>query len=334
MAPRSRAGLRSCARMRPALKAPSLAPLYADVSLASLHQLAQDTLARFALEAAPAGSLLRVPGTLASLGVARGRTHFGAELADDGVRVGLILPARLVESLRLQVGEQVRVVGRLNAHFSQRGEASLRLAVSGVERDGAVATESLASGTVSLGQLKALFARHPFPVLNGRTRLAVVHAAGSQAQVPSDFLAEIAPLGAVVHVARVAVSLSDAGAIAQAIAGVEADILALIRGGGPDSDFLVFDDRRVVEAFAAFPGYRVTGLGHSGNTTALDLIADHAARKPVPLWPLRYARKCAGSVSDALPDQVGKPGCSAGWRDCGAGSVRQRTCLSGDAAPL
>lgn len=265
--------------MRPALKAPSLAPLYADVSLASLHQLAQDTLARFALEAAPAGSLLRVPGTLASLGVARGRTHFGAELVDGGVRVGLILPARLVESLRLQVGEQVRVVGRLNAHVSLRGEASLRLAVSGVDR-GAVAAEPLAGGTVSLGQLKALFARHPFPVLNGRTRLAVVHAAGSQAQVPADFLAEIAPFGAAVNVARVAVSLSDAGAIAQAIAGVEADILALIRGGGPDSDFLVFDDRRVVEAFAAFAGYRVSGLGHSGNTTALDLIADHAARTP------------------------------------------------------
>lgn len=266
--------------MRPAVSAPSLSPLYADVSVASLHRLAQDTLARFALEGAPAGSLLRVPGTLASLGVLRGRTYFGAELADDGVRIALMLPARLVESLQLQVSEQVRVVGRLDAHVSLRGEASLRLAVSGVERDGRLAAEPVANGSVSLGQLKALFARHPFPVLNGRTRLAVVHAAGSQAQVPADFLAEIAPLASTVDVARVPVPLSDAGAIALAIAGVRADILAIIRGGGPDSDFLVFDDRRVVEAFAAFAGYRVTGLGHSGNTTALDLIADHAARTP------------------------------------------------------
>jgi hypothetical protein len=96
--------------------------------------------------------------------------------------------------------------------------------------------------------------------------------------VPEDFLGELAGLGARRHLERRPADLNDPAAIAATMTRVRADILAVIRGGGPNADFVVFDEARVVKAFAAFAGYRVTGFGHSGNTTALDLIADHAAR--------------------------------------------------------
>src|SRR3974390_862385 len=56
--------------------------------------------------------------------------------------------------------------------------------------------------------------------------------------------------------------------------------LAIVRGGGDPEWFAAFNDVRVVEALAAHRGYRVLGLGHTGDKTVADLIVEHAAAVP------------------------------------------------------
>ncbi len=72
----------------------------------------------------------------------------------------------------------------------------------------------------------------------------------------------------------------DPVAIATAIRDAAADVVVIIRGGGSSQDFEVFDDVRVIVALAEQRAHRVVGLGHSGNTSLLELVADVTANTP------------------------------------------------------
>jgi hypothetical protein len=61
---------------------------------------------------------------------------------------------------------------------------------------------------------------------------------------------------------------------------VREDVLVLIRGGGDDAEFAVFDAAPVIEALGACRAYRILGLGHSRNRTLADCVADWAASVP------------------------------------------------------
>ncbi len=63
-------------------------------------------------------------------------------------------------------------------------------------------------------------------------------------------------------------------------AGLEADCVVLIRGGGSRTDLAVFDSRRVAEAVARCPLPVVTGLGHQTDRSIADLAAHTAVKTP------------------------------------------------------
>ena len=65
-----------------------------------------------------------------------------------------------------------------------------------------------------------------------------------------------------------------------AIRTANANIIALIRGGGSDEQFSTFENPDLLRAWSEKRTYRVAGIGHSGNSTALDLLSDLAATTP------------------------------------------------------
>ena len=75
-------------------------------------------------------------------------------------------------------------------------------------------------------------------------------------------------------------SKTQVAELSAAIREAAADVVAIIRGGGSSQDFEVFDDARVIVALAEQRAHRVVGLGHTGNTSLLELVADVTANTP------------------------------------------------------
>jgi len=62
--------------------------------------------------------------------------------------------------------------------------------------------------------------------------------------------------------------------------GKEYDALVIIRGGGAQTDFLIFDNYELNRAIAKFPIPVITGIGHQKNETIADLMAHTSTKTP------------------------------------------------------
>ena len=58
------------------------------------------------------------------------------------------------------------------------------------------------------------------------------------------------------------------------------DALVIIRGGGAQTDFLIFDNYELNRAIAKFPIPVITGIGHQKNETFADLMAHTSTKTP------------------------------------------------------
>jgi exodeoxyribonuclease VII large subunit len=62
--------------------------------------------------------------------------------------------------------------------------------------------------------------------------------------------------------------------------GKSYDVLVITRGGGAQTDFLIFDDYQIGRAVAKFPIPVITGIGHHRNETIADLMAHTQTKTP------------------------------------------------------
>ncbi|WP_158639617.1 exodeoxyribonuclease VII large subunit [Arachidicoccus ginsenosidivorans] len=62
--------------------------------------------------------------------------------------------------------------------------------------------------------------------------------------------------------------------------GKQYDAVLLLRGGGAQTDFILFDQYQVARAIAKFPVPIITGIGHQKNETLADLMAHTATKTP------------------------------------------------------
>lgn len=122
-------------------------------------------------------------------------------------------------------------------------------------------------------------ARNMFPVKRAVT-IDVIHSSASAAQVDEDFYRGLGDWASRCTLRSLPVRVTSANDVAEAVYSSDADILVIIRGGGPVTDFAVFSDQLVLKALAEKKSYRVMGIGHSGNTTLVDLISDFSATVP------------------------------------------------------
>jgi exonuclease VII large subunit len=229
-------------------------------------------------------------------------TIFGIPLADAKETVLLDLPRELLTA-EITPGDEITARGILTTKIGRytANRLEFRLSVSAIARSNSVDEAPMEK------EAKAFFTRlqqwgpqrRPWPT-GAVLRIAIIHSASSTTRVVEDFLDEIRPLGPRVRIAKIPVDIRDPRAIANAISGASCDILAVIRGGGEQMEFLAFDDEEVIASMVAHPAYRVLGLGHSDNTTLLDWVVDYAATTPTAAAShLRKRLEVSTGVADA-----------------------------------
>jgi exodeoxyribonuclease VII large subunit len=64
------------------------------------------------------------------------------------------------------------------------------------------------------------------------------------------------------------------------LSNIPYDVVVITRGGGAQTDFLIFDNYLVGQAIAKFPIPVITGIGHQKNTTIADLMAHTPTKTP------------------------------------------------------
>lgn len=224
--------------------------------------------------------LVRVTGQMTNPGAARGNWHYGVRImGDTGAQVKADLPASLVTKIGAAAGSPVRITGTLRLDAGNYG-LEARLIAGNLELVGDAKTVVPEAGRASIDLLKALPTnRYSFPPIKDLS-ISLIQSSSANALVAGDCQSELDRLGDAVRVEQIRVNVLDPVAVARAIDQASGRIVMLIRGGGDAADFEVFDHPRVLQALATKQAYRVVGLGHTGNATILDFVADFSANTP------------------------------------------------------
>lgn len=74
--------------------------------------------------------------------------------------------------------------------------------------------------------------------------------------------------------------------------GIAYDVVVIIRGGGAQTDFLIFDQYPLAKIVAKFPIPIITGIGHQINHTIVDMMAHTATKTPTKTaeWIIAHNR--------------------------------------------
>jgi Exonuclease VII, large subunit len=206
---------------------------------------------------------------------------YEVHLSDDEETVYLDIPKELVWKESIREGDHVKAVGVITTKFDKFTNYQLLFKVDVshimlVDAPTDIARHRDEQDKLAL--LKGKTGRVPFPH-KAPIYLSIIHS--TSGQVSGDFQHEIGKVADLVDVESIPVNMTNPAAITEAIEAAEGDVLAIIRGGGPVEQFRVFEDPRVLNALACKNNvYRVLGLGHTNNTTLLDVISDFAARTP------------------------------------------------------
>ena len=258
---------------------------FADVSPGTLQQFTTLLLERLAASELPElGGMIRLHGRWTDPGRASGKSYYGAKIVDDGgAQAKVEILASLVASRGIVPGHLVIATGRLAVRATNYG-LEVRLVATDIQlgdQEQAAKTEVAQQGRMTIERLRSIpMRRVPFPDRDS-VSVTLIQSTSAAAQVAQDCMAELSKLGDAIGVFPVKVNMLDPVAIASAIREANSDdIVMIIRGGGDASDFEVFDDPRVVSALSNQQAHRVVGLGHTGNTTLLDLVSDFTANTP------------------------------------------------------
>jgi exodeoxyribonuclease VII large subunit len=232
---------------------------------------------------------------------------------------------------RMTDGTEVRIRGRLS-HYAPRGTVQLRM--TWIDTDytlGRLAAER--ARILRVLETEGLLERNaalPFPLVPQRIGLITSDASAAQA----DFLHELenSGLGFSVVFADARVQGAEAEpsllvALAR-LATADVDLVAVVRGGGSQTDLAAFDREAVARAVATMPVPVLAGIGHEIDETLVDRVAARRFKTPTAC-----AAAIVGSVRGFLSrlDVVGGRIAAATWsamgrvdRDLRAGAGRVR----------
>ena len=227
---------------------------------------------------------------------ARGHVYFSlidADAADPAPQLPVVLFSSDREAVnralirvsagRMVDGMQVRVRGTVG-HQATRGVVQLRMrwidtdyTLGRLAADRRAVLEGLA--TEGLLDRQAGLALPVAP-----RRIGLVTSPGSAAH--GDFLHELTQSGfgfTVLFTPVTVQGVGAAGSIASALSALEAhrpDVVAVVRGGGSQTDLAVFDSDVVARAVATASFPVLTGIGHEVDQTVADRVAARAVKTP------------------------------------------------------
>jgi exonuclease VII large subunit len=155
-----------------------------------------------------------------------------------------------------------------------------------------------------LQMLKSVTAtRNPLFPERTKPTITLIHARSQEAQVYADFCQPLRAFDSTVSLQPIPANTPSVPELMHAIRTANVDIIALVRGGGNDEEFSVFENPDLLRAWSEKRAYRVAGIGHSGNSTALHLLSDFAATTPAMAGthiadPLRTRRDSQQHVAE------------------------------------
>jgi exodeoxyribonuclease VII large subunit len=179
-------------------------------------------------------------------------------------------------AVRMTDGVEVRIRGRLS-HYGARGTVQLRM--TWIDTDftlGQLAAERdrLVKKLTTLGLLER---NREIPLPLVPLRVGLVTSVGSAAH--ADFVDELKRSGYAWGVrlfdARVqgVAAVSDVVRGVSSLAGAGVDAIAIVRGGGAQTDLAAFDSEEIAVAIANCSVPVLTGIGHEIDTSIADLVA-------------------------------------------------------------
>jgi len=221
---------------------------------------------------------------------ASGHVYFSLVDPDLGDAPGALLPVTLFASekfavnrvlqrsgaVRMTDGVHVRIRGRVS-HYAPRGTVQLRM--TWIDTDftlGRLAAERERL-IRSLEQRGLLEKNRALPLPLVPLRIGLITSARSAAE--ADFLHELSIRNYAWQVERYDARVQGAEAAAEVVNGFriladrEVDAIAIIRGGGAQTDLAVFDSEEIAVAAAECPKPILTGIGHEIDVSVLDLVA-------------------------------------------------------------
>lgn len=194
-----------------------------------------------------------VRGILGDIPATEYRVCYRVPLRDGTQAVYLDIPRQLLTSHNIGTGDYVQVTGVLSVDDgqSQSSRVDIRVAVSDVQRVDRPG-ESKREERATLECLRQFRpTRAAFPDIRS-IRISVIHPMSARARVQDDFQRAVAPAVHLCELELIPVAMNRTDAIAAGIRQMTGNVLALIRGGASDdSELDVFDQKAVIEAWAA-----------------------------------------------------------------------------------
>lgn len=207
---------------------------------------------------------------------------YDVRLFDGQEYISLNIPRTLIDKHGLEGGEEVSVSGFIRTKMDEytNFRVEFKVEVSKIEaseiKPEAFPKSSEVFGLSALREIE--FSRNAFPFEKRQPTIGLI--TGKSSEVELDFKREIKFLGSSVEVEKIPVNMLSAPEIIKAINNSRHDILVLVRGGGEEYQFDLFNQQELIEAMAAHNGYRIAGLGHSKNVTLVEFVCDYSANTP------------------------------------------------------
>jgi exodeoxyribonuclease VII large subunit len=221
----------------------------------------------------------------ALINISRGTTHTFATLRDRGAAVRVFIHSHVARRLEAIPTEGTGVILRASlSWYKARGEVQLSVRELWIADKGRARREGVARLRLDLERRGLL--RSNRQVHLPRMPAAVVVVGGQGSAAVLDVVNAIHRRSPRTYIRFQPTRLQGAGAeqaIAAAIraaAGLGAEVVAVVRGGGGADDFSPFDTREVCEAIAASPIPVITALGHEQDRTLADDAAHSSASTP------------------------------------------------------
>lgn len=211
-------------------------------------------------------------------------TRYGAVLTDrtsgSNASVLVDIPEDVYSRSKVTPGDRVRVRGIITTNLF-KSVFTLRIKASTIEAmDAPIELEKVRAERANIDHLKTLVGkRKPLPY-KAPIKISLIFSRASEVKVKEDFLDQVKSIREYIDIEELPVSMSSSLELTNAVDRATGAILVLARGGGNAADLSVFDDRVLLERVANKDAYRITGIGHSGDRTLLDLVVDFAASTP------------------------------------------------------
>ena len=187
------------------------------------------------------------------------------------------------QGITLETGMVVTLRGRVE-FYAPRGQVNFIAAELDVHALLGRLAQQRAALLAALGREGLLERNKALPVPAVPLRVGLVASPGTEGY--GDFLGQLLGSGSAFEVVHAPAQVQGAAASASVVAGLRAladagcDLVVLVRGGGSKADLAVFDSEPVARAVATCPRPVWTGIGHSGDQSVADVVANRAFITP------------------------------------------------------